>query len=289
MGKKQFKQKTKELLQHKLNYNFSRDAEWYKRTQEKLLKVKEDLNKNFYNEERKKQKTDFISRLKGKLKDYTDAIKFQSRYKKIRFVERRKLERKFTKINKEIKEEKDNDALKTKEELKNEIVRDLNYVKYYPMTYKYYSLFPLNDKDKKEMVEKREKMRKKIEFFVNRKHNKEKEYFEEDNNEIPINEQADKIIEEKEELNNEITCNDDEINKMEIENDSIPNMKEEGGDNSKHEKQTKVKMNKNKEQKSSLDTKTKTKLIEANDNDYESIKHKKKKPFKDDFFILDED
>ena len=83
-----------------MEYNFSRDAEWFKRTTQKLEETKEDLNKNFYNETKKKQKIDFIHKLKNKLKDYKDAIKFENRYKKVRFVERRKLERKLNHINK---------------------------------------------------------------------------------------------------------------------------------------------------------------------------------------------
>ena len=45
-------------------------------------------------------------------------------------------------INKNIKNETD---VKNKEKLKQEkeeIIEDINYVKYYPKTYKYYSLFP---------------------------------------------------------------------------------------------------------------------------------------------------
>ena len=35
---------------------------------------------------KKKQKIDYIYKLKSKLKDYKDAIKFESRYKKVRFI-----------------------------------------------------------------------------------------------------------------------------------------------------------------------------------------------------------
>lgn len=301
MGKRQFKKMTQEILHHKMNYDFSRDAEWYKRTQDKRQKVKEDLNKNFYNEERKKQKIDFILKLKRKLNDYTDAIKFQSRYKKIRFIERRKLERKLIKINKEIKEEKDKDALKEKEGRKNDIINDLNYVKYYPTTYKYYSLFPLNDKDKKEMVEKREKMRRKIEFFVNRKHNKEKELFEEEND---IKAEGDDDINKDEEESNEQNDNnrksnneEEESNKMEMEIERSNKLtddnddKEVDTDNDEREDKIIVKADIKKQSRQEAKTKKdKLKAKKTNEflNDYEALTHKKKKPFKDDFFIIDE-
>ena len=177
MGKKPKKEKiTNETLLSKMQYDFSRDAEWFKRTTQKLEETKEDLNKNFYDENKKKQKLDFIhrlkSKLKAKLKDYKDAIKFESRYKKVRFVERRKLERKLNHINKNIENEKDE---KNKEKLKKEkeeIIEDINYVKYYPKTYKYYSLFPNKDAENEEMIKKREKMKQKIKFFLNNKKNK---------------------------------------------------------------------------------------------------------------------
>ena len=173
MGKKQKKEKiTNETLLSKMQYDFSRDAEWFKRTTQKLEETKEDLNKNFYNETKKKQKLDFIHKLKSKLKDYKDAIKFESRYKKIRFIERRKLERKLNHINKAIEKEKDETNKEKLNKEKEEIIEDINYVKYYPRTYKYYSLFPNKDAENEEMIKKREKMKQKSKFFLNNKKNK---------------------------------------------------------------------------------------------------------------------
>ena len=173
MGKnKKFLQREKVTIQsllEKMNYDFSRDAEWFKRTYKKMIEVQEDLNKKFYNEEQKNQKLDFLHKLKEKLKDYKNAIKFKDRYKKVRFVERRKLERKYSQIKKKIENESNKEKLKELEEEKKKIENDISYVKFYPKTYKYYSLFPLKDKDNKEMIEKREKMRKKIQFFLNKK------------------------------------------------------------------------------------------------------------------------
>ena len=119
MGKKKPKREkiTNESLLSKMKFNFSRDAEWFKRTNQKIQETKEELNKNFYDEDKKKQKLNFIYKLKAKLKDYKDAIKFEARYKKVRFVERRKLERKLNHINKNIENEKDE---KNKEKLKKE-------------------------------------------------------------------------------------------------------------------------------------------------------------------------
>ena len=207
MGKKQKKEKiTNETLLSKMQYDFSRDAEWFKRTTQKLEETKEDLNKNFYNETKKKQKLDFIHKLKSKLKDYKDAIKFESRYKKIRFIERRKLERKLNHINKNIENEKDE---KNKEKLKKEreeIIEDINYVKYYPKTYKYYSLFPNQDAENEDMIKKREKMKQKIKFFLNNKKNKSsnKEIKEKDiDNNIEDKDEENKSEENNSENNNE--------------------------------------------------------------------------------------
>ena len=264
MGKKQKKEKiTNETLLSKMQYDFSRDAEWFKRTTQKLEETKEDLNKNFYNETKKKQKLDFIHKLKSKLKDYKDAIKFESRYKKIRFIERRKLERKLNHINKNIENEKDE---KNKEKLKKEreeIIEDINYVKYYPKTYKYYSLFPNQDAENEDMIKKREKMKQKIKFFLNNKKNKSsnKEIKEKD---------IDNNIEDKDE-ENKSKENNSENNNEEEEKDS----EEEKNNKEKH----KEKIKKEKKEKDN------NRNIQGQ-NDYESFK--KKKVFKDSFFELDE-
>ena len=265
MGKKQKKEKiTNETLLSKMQYDFSRDAEWFKRTTQKLEETKEDLNKNFYNETKKKQKLDFIHKLKSKLKDYKDAIKFESRYKKIRFIERRKLERKLNHINKNIENEKDE---KNKEKLKKEreeIIEDINYVKYYPKTYKYYSLFPNQDAENEDMIKKREKMKQKIKFFLNNKKNKS----------------SNKEIKEKD-IDNNIEDKDEE-NKS-GENNSENNNEEEEEKESEEEKIIKEKhKEKIKKEKKEKDN---NRNIQGQ-NDYESFK--KKKVFKDSFFELDE-
>ena len=171
MGKRRREVIDKESLLKKMEYDFSRDAEWFKRTNKKIEEIKEELEKKFYSDDKRKQKVEFMLKLKGKVKDYEDAKKFEERYKKVRFVERRKLERKMKRVKKMLEECKEGDDEERKRLMKEEeeIEKDLNYVKFYPKTYKYYSLFPNKDKDKKEMVEKREMMRKKIEFYVNRK------------------------------------------------------------------------------------------------------------------------
>ena len=249
MGKNKRQKITKESLLESMNYDFSRDAEWFKRTSKKIDEIKEELAKNFYSEEKKKQKIDFIHKLKNKLKDYTDAKKFELRYKKVRFVERRKLERKLNKVKKEIEAEKDEDKLKELKEQEKSIISDINYVKYYPKTYKYYSLFPNKDADKEELIAKREKMRKKIEFYLNQK-NKKHNIEEEDNDEEDISKSIEK---EDEEMKNE------------------------------DEKEEKPKKEKPKKEK-----KEKIKKEEEDDNDYETEVKRVKKPFKDTFFELDE-
>lgn len=249
MGKNKRQKITKESLLESMNYDFSRDAEWFKRTSKKIDEIKEELAKNFYSEEKKKQKIDFIHKLKNKLKDYTDAKKFELRYKKVRFVERRKLERKLNKVKKEIEAEKDEDKLKELKEQEKSIISDINYVKYYPKTYKYYSLFPNKDADKEELIAKREKMRKKIEFYLNQK-NKKHNIEEEDNDEEDISKSIEK---EDEEMKNE------------------------------DEKEEKPKKEKPKKEK-----KEKVMKEEEEDNDYETEVKRVKKPFKDTFFELDE-
>ena len=233
-----------------MEYNFSRDAEWFKRTTQKLEETKEDLNKNFYNETKKKQKIDFIHKLKKKLKDYKDAIKFENRYKKVRFVERRKLERKLNHINKSIENEKDEEKKKELEKEKQNIVDDINYVKFYPKTYNYYSLFPNKDSDNQDMIKKREKMKQKIKFYLNGKKNKRNE----------------KIDDSEEEYKNEEEMKNEDTHKN-GENDIDVN--------DKNEKKGKKEKAKNK--------KANNKEV---GHDYESFK--KKKVFKDDFFELDE-
>ncbi len=269
MGKKKPKKEkiTNESLLSKMQYNFSRDAEWFKRTTKKLEETKEDLNKNFYDENKKKQKLDFIHRLKSKLKDYKDAIKFESRYKKVRFIERRKLERKLNHINKSIENEKDEKNKNKLKKEKEEIIEDINYVKYYPKTYKYYALFPNKDAENEEMIKKREKMKQKIKFFLNNKKNK-----------------ANNINNGKNEVDND--KNIDEGNnkeKEESEDNDSDNKDNEGEEELKEEK---IEKNKKVREKNNKKEKNKDFDIHKGQNDYESFK--KKKAFKDNFFELDE-
>jgi len=145
-NKKGFHKLNNDEVLEKFNFNFSRDAEWYKKTNDKISEVKEELDNKFYTPEKKKGKIDFIRKLKDKLKDYRDAINFSEKYKKVKFVERRKLERMLTKVKKEIyafelsiKKELDADPNKNILELKiqcndakikrDKIIADINYVK----------------------------------------------------------------------------------------------------------------------------------------------------------------
>ena len=269
MGKnKKFHKKekiTNEDILSKIKYNFSRDSEWFKRTTKKIEDIKEELNKNFYDETKKKQKIDFIHKLHEKLKDYKDAIKFEERYKKVRFVERRKLERKLVKINKEIDQEKNEEKLNELNKDKQNIIDDINYVKFYPKTYKYYSLFPKNDADNEEMKQKREKMKQKIKFYLNRKKNKEKGVKEENDNSNEDN----KNKEEREDI--------EEKDSEENERDKKVLKKKEVID-AKNKNEIKQKNNKKNENKNSKE--------EIQNNNYENAK--KKKIFKDNFFELDE-
>jgi hypothetical protein len=161
---------TNQTLLQKYTYTFTRDAEWFKKTMEKIEKVKQEMDSKFYTDEKRRQKIDFIRKMQTKLKDYKDAIKFTEKYKMVKFFERKKLEKNLKRITKEIEDEKlkseNEEKLKELSEKKENIVRDINYVKFYPKTYKYYSLFPKNDKDNEETKIKIEKMRKKIDFYV---------------------------------------------------------------------------------------------------------------------------
>jgi myosin heavy subunit len=129
--KSKYQKITNEDLLEKYNFDFSRNAEWFKNTIEKISQIKDDLDKKFYNEEKKAQKLDFMRKLKDKLKDYKDAIKYAEKYRKVRFFERRKLERMLTKVNKEIKntDTTDEQKLKELEVKKDKVINDINYVK----------------------------------------------------------------------------------------------------------------------------------------------------------------
>lgn len=129
MGKYKKNKITNEDILEKLNYKFSRDAEWFKRTVDTINKTKDELDKKMLGEEKKKHKIDFINKLNAKLKDYKDAIKFEERYKKVRFFERRKLERMLKKVDKEILVEKDEAKLAELNTRREKIVLDINYVK----------------------------------------------------------------------------------------------------------------------------------------------------------------
>ena len=126
-NKKGFHKLTNDEVLEKFNFNFSRDAEWYKKTNDKINEVKDDLDSKFYTPDKKREKINFINKLRDKLKDYRDAINFAEKYKKVRFVERRKLERMLTKVNKEI-EAMELNIKKEVEEDPNKIVLDLKII-----------------------------------------------------------------------------------------------------------------------------------------------------------------
>ncbi len=107
-------QVTNQTLLQKYTYTFTRDAEWFKKTMEKIENVKQEMDSKFYTEEKKRQKIDFIRKLQTKLKDYKDAIKFSEKYRKIKFFERKKLEKNLKKIKKEIEDEKKKDCIDEK-------------------------------------------------------------------------------------------------------------------------------------------------------------------------------
>lgn len=273
MGKKSKQAKiSKEKILQKMNFNFSRDAEWFKKTNKKIQQVKDEINKNFYSEERKKQKLEFINKLKSKIKDYLDAIKFESRYKKIRFVERRKLERKLTQVNNKLNNNPDDQELINE---KNKIIDDINYVKFYPKTYKYYALFPNKDQDNQVMIEKRNKMRQKIQQFLNLKEHKKKHDLDDDDDEEEEN--------NKEEQNDNDNSNNNDVLDEEEEEDNEKNKdKIKSQNKNKSGNNNDIYIHKGKDNNIKKDKK-------MNNPKKENKEKKQKKVFKDPFFEVDEE
>lgn len=252
-------------------FKSTRDAEWFKRTLDKIEQIKHELDMKFYSEEKRKGKIDFIRMLKNKVKDYRDAQKNAELYKSIRFFERRKLERMLTQINKKINdnvEEKDKESL-IKE--KNRIVDDINYVKFFPLNYKYYSLFPKKDIDNPETIRKRKKIRNKILIYLNTKKNRQHMLMKE-------GEQADDIL----------NISDSEESIIEEDNDVnlSKNDKSEKINKSTTTKSIEPKEHK-KESKKEEVIKSKPKNKKILEKDYEDENIYKDTIGKDDFFILD--
>lgn len=101
-------------------FKSTRDAEWFKRTLLKIDQVKKELDDKFLSKEKRDGKLDFIRKLQTKIKDYKEAHKNAELYKKIRFFERRKLERELKKINNKIKECEDKDDKENKDKKNSE-------------------------------------------------------------------------------------------------------------------------------------------------------------------------
>lgn len=158
-------------------FKSTRDAEWFKRTLEKIDEVKKELDAKFLSEDKRAGKLDFIRKLQIKIKDYKDAQKNAELYKKIRFFERRKLERQLTQINKQIEVNKgDPDKVKELDMNKERIIDNINYVKHFPCNYKYYSLFSKSESTA-DTETKREKIKNKIKIYLNTKANRAKRMF----------------------------------------------------------------------------------------------------------------
>ena len=227
---------TNQTLMQKYTYTFTRDAEWFKKTMEKIEQVKQEMDSKFYTDEKRRQKIDFIRKMQVKLKDYKDAIKFTEKYKMVKFFERKKLEKNLKRINKEIEDEKlkkdveNEPKLKELSEKKDQIVGDINYVKFYPKTYKYYSLFPKNDKDNAETKIKIENMRKKIDFYVSfafnfqlNKTKKNKNSEVENKEEVEKEEEGENVNVNENENANEITTSEKKEEKISKEDKKLKN------------------------------------------------------------------
>lgn len=121
-GQNKHKVTNRELLSE-YAFKSTKNAEWFKRTISKIEEVKLELDNKFLSEAQRAAKIDFIRKLSTKVKDYKDAHKNAVLYKKIRFFERRKLERILKKLNKEKEGDEENEKQKKK------IIDDIEYVK----------------------------------------------------------------------------------------------------------------------------------------------------------------
>lgn len=113
-------------------------------------------------EEVKQQKRRELKELKKQEKRKKEAEKFESRYKKIKFFEKKKIIRRLEKVEKELKE---GDALdeEKRKELEAQRLKYKNYLTYvnnYPDTQKYLSLFPTGDDAEKSKSQRDEMMAK---------------------------------------------------------------------------------------------------------------------------------
>lgn len=97
-------------------------------------------------EDIRSKKLEELKEMKRAEKGKKEAEKFESRYKKIRFFEKKKIIRRLEKIERQIKDEP-NKAVEL-EEQKKEYKNFLSYVNNFPETKKYISLFPSEDTDK---------------------------------------------------------------------------------------------------------------------------------------------
>ena len=110
---------------------------------ERLLEKKQDLP-----EEVKKEKLKEIKELKKGEKSKKEAEKFETRYKKIKFFEKKKVIRKLEKLEKQRGETIDEEELKKIESSKGLYKNYLTYVNNFPPNQKYISLFPTSETDK---------------------------------------------------------------------------------------------------------------------------------------------
>ena len=299
---------SKQLLSE-LSYKSSRDAEWYKRTLSKIDEVKKELDSKFLSEEQRKKKLDFIRILKTKIKDYKDARNNTEIYKKVRFFERRKLERMLKQINTKIENNKDKSCEGEMLRRKEEIIDDINYVKvskkfikqlikHFPINYKYYSLFPKNNNNSEETKKKRIKIRNKIKIYLNTKLNLKKKLLKNeeeniDDNDDFLNLSDNSDIQDKEKYVTDNNVNNSKENLIDNNNNNskINNIESNDSEyiknktkNKEKEKEHKKLNNKN----SNKDNYNIKSLKNTNKiRDYEDENLYKNALEKDDFFIME--
>lgn len=116
--------------------------------------------------ELKKQKEEYLHKLKLMKKLTLHKPALWEKYKSIKFFERKKVERKLKKLIQRIQTEEETQELL---EEKAKLMDDLNYIKHYPLNKKYVSLFAENSENS---AESREMMRQQVKSIIRKKQEK---------------------------------------------------------------------------------------------------------------------
>ena len=161
---------------------FHRNATFRNRNRKVTVKkqirdIERLLDRTGLPEEVRTAKKALLKSLKKDFKKQREAELFESKYKKIKFTEKRKVIRMLESVKCSLNQSKDHAERQQHHDKLKTLKDQLTYINHFPLTQKYISLFPKND-DEKSRERRAEAMEKVLKIAAHKYQMKEKDFQE---------------------------------------------------------------------------------------------------------------